>query len=102
MLVHDENPLLSGDADQIIDGVVTYFKLNLEQARALKIIAYHKISQSTDQLMMIVAGPGGTGKSRVIAAMTSLFDNLNCSESLKKSAPTGIAAYAIGGVTLHS
>ncbi|KIO17937.1 hypothetical protein M407DRAFT_84483, partial [Tulasnella calospora MUT 4182] len=102
MLIHDENPLLSEDADQIVDGIANEYKLNPRQARALKVIAYHKISQGTEQLMMIVAGPGGTGKSRVIAAMTSLFAKLNCSESLKKCAPTGIAAYAIKGTTLHS
>ncbi|KIO18006.1 hypothetical protein M407DRAFT_84397, partial [Tulasnella calospora MUT 4182] len=102
MLIHDENPLLTEDADQIVNGLINEFELNSRQARALKVIAYHKISQSTEQLMMIVAGPGGTGKSRVIAAVTSLFSKLNCSESLKRSAPTGIAAYAIKGTTLHS
>lgn len=101
-LIHDDNPAFSKDAETLVDGVVKEFSLNSQQERAMKVIAYHKISGVDAQLMMIVAGPRGTGKSRVIAAVTALFQKLNVSNSLRKAAPTGIAAYAISGTTIHS
>lgn len=101
-IVHDTNPSFTDEMIDVVDLVVSEFGLNEQQERALKVVAYHKICRSDKQLMMIVAGPGGTGKSRVIAALTSLFEKLNSSHQLKKAAPTGIAAYAIGGTTVHS
>ncbi|KAG9045939.1 hypothetical protein FS837_005375 [Tulasnella sp. UAMH 9824] len=70
-VVHDDNPLLGDDIIDIVDGVMREFELNEQQEQALKVIPYHKISRRKNQLMMIVTGPRGTGKSRVIAALTS-------------------------------
>ncbi len=51
---------------------------------------------------MIVLGPGGTGKSLLIGAVTETFEYYAASNRLAKCATTGIAAADIGGKTLHS
>ena len=52
---------------------------------------------------MFVSGVGGTGKSFVIEAVKALVDSLWTSEGLKCAitAPTGLAAFNVGGVTIH-
>jgi hypothetical protein len=47
--------------------------LNTGQTRAFKIIASHIIEDSTDQLLMIITGPPGVGKSRVIHVVGWFF-----------------------------
>ena len=52
---------------------------------------------------MFVSGVGGTGKSFLIEAVKALVDSLWTSEGLKCAitAPTGLAAFNVGGVTIH-
>ncbi|KAI9058554.1 hypothetical protein FKP32DRAFT_1544620, partial [Trametes sanguinea] len=66
------------DIQGIIDGVVKEFGLdtNEEQERVFRIIANH-VKAGTDQLLMYVAGVGGTGKTHVIKAVLKLFQMLN-------------------------
>ena len=47
-------------------------------------------------------GEGGTGKSRVIGAITDFFTKKEVGYKLQKAAYTGIAASLIEGKTTHS
>lgn len=51
---------------------------------------------------MLVLGPGGTGKSLLIGAITETFQYHGQEHILAKCATTGIAATDIGAQTLHS
>ncbi|KAF8137246.1 hypothetical protein EV363DRAFT_1138415, partial [Boletus edulis] len=53
------------------------------------------------QLLMIIPGEGGVGKSKTIQTITENFNRLGASHLLAKSAYTGIAASIIDGKTLH-
>ncbi|KAI0075284.1 hypothetical protein K474DRAFT_1563476, partial [Panus rudis PR-1116 ss-1] len=48
---------------------------NPEQLRAFNIIANH-VSKQTSQLLMYIAGVGGTGKSHIIQAVRNLFHRI--------------------------
>ena len=52
--------------------------------------------------MYVSRGPGGTGKTKVIGAIVTLFDRIGCPEKLLLSATTGVAADIINGSTIHS
>jgi hypothetical protein len=51
---------------------------------------------------MCVPGPGGTGKSRLIDAITCYFVETQRKEKLRKLGPTAVSASLIGGHTIHS
>ena len=55
-----------------------------------------------EQLLMVVLGPGGTGKTVVIRAIQELFKRYNQSHILRLGAYMGQPASAIGGRTLCS
>ncbi|KII83002.1 hypothetical protein PLICRDRAFT_64382, partial [Plicaturopsis crispa FD-325 SS-3] len=54
------------------------------------------------QLLMYIAGVGGTGKSHVIKSLVLLFSKLGRINELMLSAPTGCSALIIGGYTIHA
>lgn len=58
--------------------------------------------QKFDAMRMTVLGAAGTGKSvlinTIVTAIRSLFDN---NDAVLVAAPTGAAAYNVGGMTLH-
>ncbi|KAJ3455084.1 hypothetical protein MRS44_013684 [Fusarium solani] len=54
------------------------------------------------QLCEFLGGEGGTGKSRVIEALTELFASKGISHRLLMTATSGVAAARINGVTIHS
>ena len=56
-----------------------------------------------DPLFLFVTGPGGTGKSFLISIIYEylLRSALHNAVSVIKTAPTGVAAHNIKGVTLH-
>lgn len=80
--------------------------LNKEQAMAFSIISHHLFQQlhgqNPPQLLMAIHGQGGTGKTRLLKAITSLFDEMGCKDRFAKTALSGVAASQIGGQTLHS
>src|SRR4051812_40961636 len=51
---------------------------------------------------MCIPGPGGTGKSRLINAITQYFVKTQRKEKLRKLGPTAVSASLIGGNTIHS
>jgi hypothetical protein len=54
------------------------------------------------QLVMFLAGSGGTGKSRVIQCLKDFAQRWHSVASTVISASSGVAAMLIGGCTLHS
>ena len=86
-----------------IDEVIAKWTLNVEQARAFSLIASHaRQNQDSEPMRMYLGGPGGTGKSRIIAAMTDYFARRGESRRLRLASFTGIAAKNINGTTLHT
>ena len=73
--------------------------LNQKQRRAYTIVSSHFNNQDEDQvpLRMMILGTAGTRKSYLIWALAQL---LGCRCLL--TATTGIAAYNVGGITVHS
>ncbi|KAJ3927526.1 MAG: hypothetical protein NXY57DRAFT_879866, partial [Lentinula lateritia] len=76
--------------------------LNAEQRSAFRIIASHSQHKNEDPLRMYIAGQGGTGKSHVIHALKSFFDEQGQSCRFHLTSFTGVAAKNITGMTLHS
>ena len=85
-----------------IEDIINKWSLNTEQARAFKIVALHSIDRKSKPLRMYIGGPGGTGKSRVIQALTDWFERRNESRRLRLTSYTGAAAKNINGTTLHT
>lgn len=79
--------------------------LNTEQRCAHDIIISHmnanQAGRSPKQMLMIVIGPGGTGKSTLLNAITKSFEHNGVCHLLAKTAMSGVAATVIGGTTLH-
>ena len=76
-----------------------------DQRRAYDIIDWHLNEtlngNNPEQLLMIIPGEGGVGKSKTIQTITENFVRRGASALLAKSAYTGIAASIIDGKTLH-
>jgi ATP-dependent DNA helicase PIF1 len=91
------------DLPQVVDDIIDSMQLrdNEEQLRAFRIVA-EQIKYGGPQLLMYIAGVGGTGKSHMIHAIVRLFEELDRRAELMLSAPTGIAAVLIGGYTIHA
>ncbi len=93
----------TADLSGVIRQVVLEFHLdrNPEQLRAFELVARH-VCFGGPQLLMYIAGVGGTGKSYVVNAILHLFSLLGRRRQILVSAPTGAAAILIGGYTFHS
>ncbi|KAJ6569939.1 hypothetical protein B0H10DRAFT_1712415, partial [Mycena sp. CBHHK59/15] len=61
------------EKDVDIEAHIKKWTLNHEQAHAFRIIASHSLEEKPQQLRMLLSGPGGTGKSRVIHALQDFF-----------------------------
>jgi hypothetical protein len=97
--------LTDGTEDEAaVQHIVVKFTLNIEQARAFRIVADHTLGKSKfgDQLLMGLFGEAGTGKSRIVNAICAWFASRNRSRELIVTATTGTAAFNIRGETLHS
>ncbi|KAH9848474.1 hypothetical protein C2E23DRAFT_699536, partial [Lenzites betulinus] len=66
------------DIEYLIEKVVEEMQLasNAEQEQAFRTIAAHVGQSGADQLLMYIAGVGGTGKTHVIKAVLKLFEYL--------------------------
>lgn len=79
------------------------FGLNINQARAFNLIVEAaRQGRNEDPLRMYVGGCGGTGKSRVIEAVSAYFEMLGESTRYRLASYTGVAARNISGTTLHA
>jgi hypothetical protein len=72
--------------------VILSHTLDAAQSRAFAIIASRVTSASATPLRMYLGGMGGTGKSQVIKALLSFFENRHEPHRLRVMAPTGSAA----------
>ena len=97
-----EKSFVTGEHANRIDETVLKFSLNKEQERAFRIVANHSVSPHQDQLKMYLGGMGGTGKSRVLAALSDFFALQKEAHRFVIVAPTGSAAALLGGSTYHS
>jgi len=80
----------------------TYSALNADQKRIVdKVVAV--VCAGISPMRMVVSGQGGTGKSRVIDVVSRLVCSRVTSQTLPVgvAAPTGLAAFSIGGTTVH-
>jgi hypothetical protein len=87
---------------EIIEKTAADFLLNQEQKRAFHIIANHASDACPEQLKMYLGGMGGTGKTQVIKALISMFDQRQENHRFIVLAPTGTAAALLNGSTYHS
>ena len=60
-------------------------------------VSSHMQSEGAEPLRMVVSGTAGTGKSFLIHCLKALLQS-----RLRVAAPTGVAAFNVEGVTLHS
>ena len=88
--------------DLLIADIINKWSLNTEQARAFTIVALHSTDRKSKPLRMYIGGPGGTGKSRVIHALTEWFERRKEPRRLRLTSYTGAAAKNISGTTLHT
>lgn len=85
-----------------IEALVEELTLNSEQARAFRAVCEHSLGPRAEPLRMFLAGAGGTGKSRVIQALSEFFRRRNQGRRFRLSSFTGVAARNISGMTLHA
>ncbi len=92
---------VSAAAEQVIREMG--LESNPEQERAFRLVAERVAKPDGDeQLLMYMAGVGGTGKTHVVKSILRLFALLGRSNEILVGAPTGAAALNIGGYTVHS
>ena len=90
--------------------------LNTDQARVFNRVSEHLLHQKEHEsglcsrsdykpLRLFVSGVGGTGKSFLIEAITAqvaeTWSELDSSLTCAVAAPIGLAAFNVGGVTIH-
>ena len=74
--------------------------LNTKQRFAYEIVKTHFESQSDKQLLMLISGVAGTGKSFFINSIRPLL--LKYKQPFKVVSYTGASAWLAGGATFHS
>jgi hypothetical protein len=78
------------------------FQLNKDQERSFNIITQHALLPNSEQLKLYIGGMGGTGKTRVINAISQFFTENGQASRFVVMAPTGTAAALLSGSTYHS
>ncbi|KZS90828.1 hypothetical protein SISNIDRAFT_414933, partial [Sistotremastrum niveocremeum HHB9708] len=98
------NATSSENYSQQLRDISQTYTLNTQQSLAFKIVCLHSIDleRKSKPLRMYLGGPGGTGKSRVIHAVTDWFAQRGQSRRLRLASYTGVAASNINGATLHA
>ncbi len=91
------------DTSYLINEISRTFSLNEEQDRAFRMITEHSQHTSkAEPLRMLLTGPGGTGKSRVIDAVQKFFSETKQPRRVRTASYTGVAARNVNGMTLHA
>lgn len=100
--MRDENELeamvggLNEDQKTVFDqitNVIDHRETHEQQRNSCTCPGYHRLS--------FVSGVGGTGKSHLIHTLVASVEQKYGPQSVAVSAPTGLAALNIGGVTIH-
>ena len=79
-----------------------YHSLNMDQRRVVDRVV-EEVYRDTDPCRLIVSGEGGTGKRRVIHVLEQMVSE-KCPGNILPvtvTAPTGMAAFNVGGTTIH-
>ena len=99
----DPNVDAMDEQDQTKQTHLDFLNENQRQAHDIVVnrLRAHLNGSPSPQLLMIVIGSGGTGKSTFVNAITKTFENLGAANSLFKCALSGVAASLIGGTTYH-
>uniref|UniRef100_A0A1X7TST4 ATP-dependent DNA helicase n=1 Tax=Amphimedon queenslandica TaxID=400682 RepID=A0A1X7TST4_AMPQE len=90
------------DQKRIVDHAKAHLLRQIEYEKKSK--QEKEQSESVKPLHMFISGVGGTGKSFLIEAIKALVKSLWSTltkQTCAVSAPTGLAAYNVGGVTAH-
>lgn len=82
--------------------ICSNFDLNADQERAFNLITQHVLINGSEPLKLYIGGMGGTGKSRVIHALSNFFSQCGEAYRFMTIAPTGSAAALLAGSTYHS
>jgi hypothetical protein len=94
---------IEGDVECILAADID--RLNDDQRRAYDIVDWHLDEtiggKKPPQLLMMIPGEGGVGKSKLIQTISLNFQRRGKGDWLVKGASTGIAASLIDGKTLH-
>src|SRR5579859_1872006 len=93
------------DSESDVASSIRDFSLNTEQSRALQIVCNHAVGNyppQEPQLLMVVLGAGGTGKSTLIEHIRMWFRRNGRGKELIVTATTGSTAIKINGSTVHS
>ena len=91
--------MLNTDQKRIIDHVKAHVLKQIEYQRNTKQIKEQ--SECVKPLHMFISGVGGTGKSFLIESIKALVKSLWSTLTCAVAAPTGLAAYNVGGVMAH-
>lgn len=89
----------------ILEGLIA--SCNVRQADVVKCATPYLDGTKNEQMIMVLSGEGGTGKSHVINILTSITQLCHGRQQGRfgcvcKAAPTGGSAYNIGGFTWQS
>lgn len=91
--------------------MVDKHQLDVDQADTFLTLVHHilqvelfkkGLKPRPKQMIFYLGGEGGTGKSKVVKALTDYLTQMGLRHVLRIAAPTGAAADNIGGTTLHS
>lgn len=99
---HGERRLNTEDQTVDIESYAAKWTLNSEQTLAFKIVADQSNTYNADPLKMYLAGPAGTGKSRVFNALKTYFEAKGEARRFRVCSYMGVAARNVGGMTLHA
>ncbi len=96
-------------SNDVVDIVSAHLPLNTKQEIIVREIMHHTMfnqvtprPERSDQLLLVIRGEGGVGKSQVTKAITRAYDIIGKSDSIFITASTGAAADNISGSTLHT
>ena len=98
----ERESMLNTDQKHIFDHVIAHLLKQIEYERKSK--QEKEQSECVKPLHMFISGVGGTGKSFLIEAIKALVKSLWSTltkQTCAVAAPTGLAAYNVGGVTAH-
>uniref|UniRef100_A0A1X7UXI1 ATP-dependent DNA helicase n=1 Tax=Amphimedon queenslandica TaxID=400682 RepID=A0A1X7UXI1_AMPQE len=102
LTLQERESMLNVDQKRIFDQVKSHLLRQIEYEKKSK--QEKEQSESVKPLHMFISGVGGTGKSFLIEAIKALVKSLWSAltkQTCAVCAPTGLAAYNVGGVTAH-
>jgi hypothetical protein len=117
-LVFDKKPVPATEAlnrstepssvAETVRSVADKFGLNEKQRLVYTIIAQKfvnqhvlKVDDGSEPLRMLMAGPGGTGKTHAVRVLQELMKLYKSQHLIRFLGPTGTSAKQIGGMTIH-